>query len=173
MSFRQLARLAFACAPLTTTVPVALTLCGALAIGCGNQDTLVPETPEMLGLLQEASSAWAEAGLTPPPVSDHGSANVHVVDDIDAECGATAGAATLGCVHFDPVAIYISSSTAAELLARTVLHEMGHTIRGDGEHLGVADGCPEHSRGPFVMCSAPAVDAPTTPDVSFIGGSAK
>jgi hypothetical protein len=171
MQFRQLARRAFSSTPLTTTV--ALALCSACAIACGGQDTLVPETPEMLSLLQEASTAWTEAGLTPPSISEHGTHNVHVVDDIDAECGATLGAATLGCVHFDPLAIYISSSTPAALLARTVLHEMGHTIRGDGEHLSVADGCPEHSRGPFVMCSAPAVDAPTHPDVSFIGGSPK
>jgi hypothetical protein len=173
MPFRTLARFAFVCTRLTTTASVAALFCGALATGCGNEDTLVPESPEMLGLLQEASSAWTEAGLTPPHVSDHGTPNVHVVDDIDAECGATVGAATLGCVHFDPLAVYISSATPDLLLARTVLHEMGHTIRGDGQHLGIEDGCPAHSRGPFVMCSAPAVDAPTTPDVSFIGGSAK
>jgi hypothetical protein len=171
MQFRPLASLALACTRLTTTGSVAVLLCGAVATSCGREDTLVPDSPEMLDLLQEARLAWSESGLTPPPVSDHGTPNVHRVDDIDAVCGATLGAATLGCVHFDPLAVYISSATPEELLARTVLHEMGHTIRGDGEHLGVVDGCPAHSRGPAVMCPAPAVDAPTTPDVTFIGGS--
>ena len=143
----------------------------ALATGCSpaGSDTLVPETTDELSWLQVASATWAQAGIAPPPVAEQGSANVHLVDDIDGVCGASVGAVTLACTHFDPLTIYLSRSIPEPLLARTVLHEMGHVIRGDGLHLTSAEGCPEHRRGPFVMCSATGVEAPTSSDVAFIG----
>jgi hypothetical protein len=152
----------------TWTASAALALSSAGVSGCNPPDSLVPESSEELGWLEDASTSWSDSGVTPLPISAHGKPNVHVVDDVDAACGAATEGTTLGCTHFDPLEIYLSSAIPAPLLVRTVRHEMGHAIRGDGLHLSVEEGCPAHGRGPFVMCPAPGVEDPTGSDVTFI-----
>lgn len=152
------------------TATAALALSSVCVTACNPPDTLVPESPEEMGWLVDARASWSDSGVAPLPISAHGKANVHVVDDIDSVCGAVAEGRTLGCTHFDPLEIYLSSTIPGPLLVRTVRHEMGHAIRGDGLHLSVAEGCPELGRGQFLMCSSPAVEDPTSSDVSFIDG---
>src|SRR5690349_16830819 len=92
----------------TWTATAALALSSAAVSGCNPPESLVPESSEEMDWLQDASASWSSSGVTPVPISAQGKPNVHVVDDIDAACGAAAEGTTLGCTHFDPLEIYLS-----------------------------------------------------------------
>lgn len=149
------------------TRPCPLALSAALAIvlaGCGAPagGILVAEDAASAALLAGAAAAWDRPELA-AAAPDAARATVRW-----GACPLP-GAEALGC--WDGTTVWLDPSAPAELRPRVVAHELGHWLRGDGEHLErAANGgpCYDHGRGPELMCPS-AGAAVTDADREFVG----
>ncbi len=144
-----LAALLFACAPETTRY-------------------VAPEGQDDGWLRDTAEGAWGQVGVETP--ADYTILFLGLGDLQDACEDGNPGLA--GCT--DPVAraVLINVDNDPSLQARTIVHEVGHLIRGD-KRLGHLD-CPESEGGKLpgasVMCAtgAPVGTMPTARDAAFV-----
>ena len=137
--------------PCPRALSAALAIMLALA-GCGApaDGNLAAEDADSAALLAGAAAAWGRPEIA-AAAPDAARATVRW-----GACPLP-GAEALGCwdgatVWLDPS---LQSAELAPLAPRVIAHEVGHWLRGDGEHLArAAEGgpCYDHGRGPELMC---------------------
>lgn len=143
-----------------------------LALGCGRNNDLIPDTQATAEWFGMAALVWPEPPRILPVDPDNATIRAVPQDELEARCGSVTRLGTvLGCTlwHHGDISVWMSLDTPDNLRLRLAAHELGHVIRGDGEHIPIGHGCPERGRGEHLMCMSPAIDQPDLLDLEFTG----